>query len=177
MADTTSSRPRISANEALATDPPILNRLTAFIQSSRVTTLLRLPTHAHAPHGPVKGTKQRGIATGLPRRARDASSTAAPSFDMTTDFGVEDSLPSHVVRSITPTGCLYLLAVVDVSLGSHPICPARARWQSERRRSGPGRGCGVAAFWRFTAMSDVSHILSAIEQGDPRAAERLLPLV
>lgn len=26
-------------------------------------------------------------------------------------------------------------------------------------------------------MSDVTHILSAIEQGDPRAAERLLPLV
>jgi RNA polymerase sigma factor (TIGR02999 family) len=27
------------------------------------------------------------------------------------------------------------------------------------------------------AMSDVTHILSAIEQGDPRAAEKLLPLV
>ena len=27
------------------------------------------------------------------------------------------------------------------------------------------------------AMSDVTHILSAIEQGDPRAAEQLLPLV
>ncbi len=26
-------------------------------------------------------------------------------------------------------------------------------------------------------MSDVTHILSAIEQGDPRAAEKLLPLV
>src|SRR3954471_7377140 len=26
-------------------------------------------------------------------------------------------------------------------------------------------------------MNDVTHILSAIEQGDPRAAERLLPLV
>src|SRR5208337_5634946 len=26
-------------------------------------------------------------------------------------------------------------------------------------------------------MSDVTHILSAIEQGDPRAAEQLLPLV
>ena len=26
-------------------------------------------------------------------------------------------------------------------------------------------------------MNDVTHILSAIEQGDPRAAEQLLPLV
>src|SRR5437667_5462432 len=26
-------------------------------------------------------------------------------------------------------------------------------------------------------MSDISHLLSAIEQGDPRAAEQLLPLV
>jgi hypothetical protein len=26
-------------------------------------------------------------------------------------------------------------------------------------------------------MSDVTHILSAIEQGDPHAAEQLLPLV
>src|SRR5262249_34467370 len=108
---------------------------------------------------------------------RDASSTTAPSFDMTMDFGAEDSLPSHVVRSMTPTGLLYSHAVVDVSLGSYPICPARVRGQSERRRSGPGRGCGVADFWRFTLISDVSHILSAIEGGDLQAAEQLLPLV
>ena len=31
--------------------------------------------------------------------------------------------------------------------------------------------------WRFSAMNDVTRILSAIEHGDPRAAERLLPLV
>jgi RNA polymerase sigma factor (TIGR02999 family) len=29
----------------------------------------------------------------------------------------------------------------------------------------------------FLARSDITHILSAIEQGDPRAAEKLLPLV
>src|SRR6478672_2838502 len=29
----------------------------------------------------------------------------------------------------------------------------------------------------MTAMDDVTHILSAIEQGDPRAAEKLLPMV
>src|SRR5204863_9521986 len=29
----------------------------------------------------------------------------------------------------------------------------------------------------FIAMSDVTHILSAIEAGDPQAAEKLLPLV
>jgi DNA-binding GntR family transcriptional regulator len=30
---------------------------------------------------------------------------------------------------------------------------------------------------RVSAMSDVTRILSAIEQGDPHAAEKLLPLV
>src|SRR5262245_24757412 len=74
-----------------------------FCSPSRMTHLLSFPTHAHSPHGPVKGTKQRGIAIGSPRRARDASSTTAPSFDMTTDFGEDDSLPSRVVRSMTPT--------------------------------------------------------------------------
>ncbi len=37
-------------------------------------------------------------------------------------------------------------------------------------RSGGGRG-------RLTSMNDVTRILSAIEQGDPQAAEQLLPLV
>ncbi len=33
----------------------------------------------------------------------------------------------------------------------------------------------VSAFW--PTMNDVTRILSAIEQGDPQAAEQLLPLV
>ena len=36
---------------------------------------------------------------------------------------------------------------------------------------------GAAAGGIFARMSDVTHILSAIEQGDPHAAEQLLPLV
>src|SRR4051794_16818900 len=49
---------------------------------------------------------------------------------------------------------------------------------SERRCSGVGRrrdesrGPGTA-----DTMNDVTNVLSAIEQGDPRAAEQLLPLV
>jgi RNA polymerase sigma factor (TIGR02999 family) len=35
----------------------------------------------------------------------------------------------------------------------------------------------MAPNWRFSAMSDVTRILSAIEQGDPQAAGQLLPLV
>ena len=31
--------------------------------------------------------------------------------------------------------------------------------------------------WRYSVMNDVTHILSAIENGDPQAAEKLLPLV
>jgi RNA polymerase sigma factor (TIGR02999 family) len=34
----------------------------------------------------------------------------------------------------------------------------------------------MARPWRFSAMSDVTQILSAIEHGDPQAAEKLLPL-
>ena len=37
------------------------------------------------------------------------------------------------------------------------------------------RGCREVS--RGTGMSDVTRILAAIEQGDPRAAEQLLPLV
>src|SRR5436190_11902142 len=39
-------------------------------------------------------------------------------------------------------------------------------------RPRPGRARG-----RMAAMADVTQILAAIEQGDPRAAEQLLPLV
>jgi RNA polymerase sigma factor (TIGR02999 family) len=35
----------------------------------------------------------------------------------------------------------------------------------------------VAVFWQFTAMGDVTQILSAIEGGDLQAAEKLLPVV
>src|SRR2546425_11573020 len=48
-----------------------------------------------------------------------------------------------------------------------------------RRQPGPAipflQGAAVAGI--FTSMSDVTRILSAIEQGDPSAAEQLLPLV
>jgi RNA polymerase sigma factor (TIGR02999 family) len=36
---------------------------------------------------------------------------------------------------------------------------------------------GVTIHWKATPMSDVTRILSAIDQGDPSAAEQLLPLV
>jgi RNA polymerase sigma factor (TIGR02999 family) len=38
-------------------------------------------------------------------------------------------------------------------------------------------GLGIAGLWWFLAMSDVMHMVSAIEQGEPLAAEELLPLV
>src|SRR5215470_18435584 len=52
------------------------------------------------------------------------------------------------------------------------------RVEPERRSSGIGPG-RYAAGWSGTptGMSDVTHLLSAIEQGDPQAAEQLLPLV
>ena len=52
------------------------------------------------------------------------------------------------------------------------------RVEPERRSSGIGPGRDAAG-WSGTptGMRDVNHILSAIEQGDPHAAEQLLPLV
>jgi hypothetical protein len=43
---------------------------------------------------------------------------------------------------------------------------------------GVGRACSAETFALLVSlMTEVTHILSAIQQGDPRAAERLLPLV
>src|SRR5205814_1715788 len=62
-------------------------------------------------------------------------------------------------------------------------------WSSARRAVSPGlsRGNGVSGSvvtvvradgpGRLSAMSEVTRILAAIEQGDPKAAEQLLPLV
>jgi RNA polymerase sigma factor (TIGR02999 family) len=48
-----------------------------------------------------------------------------------------------------------------------------------RRATALGIGFGVSLGWMSEAMSmnDVTRILSAIDQGDPQAAEQLLPLV
>src|SRR5205807_4111679 len=45
-------------------------------------------------------------------------------------------------------------------------------------RSGPWKGRpGAVILGRMSGASDVTHILSAIEHGDPHATEQLLPLV
>src|SRR6202035_4761350 len=49
-------------------------------------------------------------------------------------------------------------------------CPTLLRWGVKNVPLGPSSLSGKA-------MSDVTHILSAIEQGDPSAAAQLLPLV
>jgi hypothetical protein len=74
----------------LTPDLPYRSSPSPLRQGSRETHILRCPTHTHAAHGPVNGPKQPGISTGSPRSARDASSTTAPSFDMSTDFGPVD---------------------------------------------------------------------------------------
>ena len=52
------------------------------------------------------------------------------------------------------------------------------RIEPERRRSGVGPGRDTGG-WSWTApdMNEITRILSAIEQGDPKATEQLLPLV
>src|SRR5687768_7272977 len=66
---------------------------------------------------------------------------------------------------------------------SRPTCATaerRTRWASKPLRwrspgnSGPRRAGDVVS---SAAMSDVTHILAAIDQGDPHAAAHLLPLV
>src|SRR4051812_32758397 len=59
------------------------------------------------------------------------------------------------------------------SVGPHRATgdrPSRSSDSPSRETSRFGRG-------KLLSMSDVTHILSAIEQGDPSAAEQLLPLV
>src|SRR5215212_6682447 len=46
-----------------------------------------------------------------------------------------------------------------------------------RRATGPGPETGPGRSLATSSMTDVTRILSAIEQGDPKAAEGLLPLV
>jgi RNA polymerase sigma factor (TIGR02999 family) len=61
----------------------------------------------------------------------------------------------------------------------HATRSARLEFHGDPSDGARGRveAAGVAAFWRLTAMGDVSHILSAIQGGDLQAAEKLLPLV
>src|SRR5262245_30488523 len=64
-----------------------------------------------------------------------------------------------------------------------PACRKLARRQKRNRHPAPSRVLtpprwpATFAAVMLDLMSDVTHILSAIEQGDPSAAERLLPLV
>src|SRR4051812_11238415 len=64
-----------------------------------------------------------------------------------------------------------------VTLKRSPSYPGRLRGDP----SDGARARSDSARWlvpgRFSAMNDVTHILSAIEHGDPKAADKLLPLV
>ena len=69
-----------------------------------------------------------------------------------------------------PWGSGYTLVCVLVSLEAGPTrAPGHGRVTSDGARAG--------AAGRVAPMNDVTRILSAIEQGDPQAAEQLLPLV
>src|SRR5207253_2806015 len=78
-------------------------------------------------------------------------------------------------RNPTPPGPGYLPAGASDNLGQAPHHRGRARGRSERRGSGSTHGLGTSP--AAPAMNDVTRILSAIEQGDPRESEELLPLV
>ena len=58
-----------------------------------------------------------------------------------------------------------------------PMHAVRVVNVSGRRRPSPGRGGRRGWPSGAVSMNDVTRILSAIEQGDPQAAEQLLPLV
>ena len=84
-----------------------------------------------------------------------------------------------MARGATLAERLLLFGVAGVNLRDSPIWPSSARGsgRSDRSHSSPRQGLALLASGDSLAMSDVTHILSAIEQGDPRAAEKLLPLV
>ena len=89
--------------------------------------------------------------------------------------GIDDRL--RLTRDTPHVGSGYLLVCVAVNLERDQPIP-RAR-----RRGHPSDGARVHAVaagaspQRPSAMNDVTRILSAIEHGDPQAAEQLLPLV
>ena len=58
-----------------------------------------------------------------------------------------------------------------------PPHPGRTSWDIGKTGPCSGDWSGGAGRRDAAPMNDVTRILSAIEQGDPRAAEQLLPLV
>src|SRR5262245_7017243 len=52
------------------------------------------------------------------------------------------------------------------------------RWRGPQFADKPAFPCRALLRWLFwTSMNEVTRILSAIEQGDPSAADQLLPLI
>src|SRR4051812_25163418 len=64
----------------------------------------------------------------------------------------------------------------DKALARQPVRPFRRGPIPEPARGGGECPAGILKSW-VTAMSEVTRILSAIEQGDPHAAGELLPIV
>ena len=79
--------------------------------------------------------------------------------------------PTRKLDAIRVLDYLLMRAADNLEMAPHP--PGRAARRSERRGSGAAAAAGCPR--RPSAMNDVTRILSAIEQGDPQAAEQLLP--
>ncbi len=82
----------------------------------------------------------------------------------------------------TPTHCLFLPALAGVSLfirllGDILNLPGPGFGAIRATALGFASGQRVAGVGRLPAMNEDTQILSAIEQGEPEAAEKLLPLV
>src|SRR5689334_18385646 len=60
---------------------------------------------------------------------------------------------------------------------SHPMIMSTSDWLHRATALGLGSAVSSGRSVAATAMGDATGILSAIEEGDPRAAEQLLPLV
>src|SRR5262245_13374052 len=70
--------------------------------------------------------------------------------------------------------------VLLFALGYFPIRIGKCKWERSRNTCLRNPGiCWQNGYGRlyWSAMSEVTRILTAIEQGDPHAAEQLLPLV
>src|SRR5436305_9741811 len=75
-----------------------------------------------------------------------------------------------------PAGCRSVVQQSTPADGPLPDA-ARGRWPLAIGRARGYTAANSPIAWKVSPMSEVTRILSAVEQGDPSAAEQLLPLV
>ena len=94
----------------------------------------------------------------------------------TGSYYTPDHIVDHIVQSTLGPICKQIQDDIQRQLEDCNSLRAAAKGEEAKKLDLRRRPCSEGR-GNVKPMNDVSHILSAIEQGDPRAAEELLPLV